>query len=93
MLRPELVRRFKLPLNSDAFTSFYTHTKEIDDKEVEDATRFLLSEVVPEFAQRLGRMPVLMYRDSSIGIIEEMHREGVRIYLAAFILVMVNFFI
>jgi len=42
-LRPELVRKFNVPLNSDAFTPWCTHNREHDEKEVCTFTLLLFS--------------------------------------------------
>eukprot|EP00026_Physarum_polycephalum_P001843 Phypoly_transcript_01846.p1 GENE.Phypoly_transcript_01846~~Phypoly_transcript_01846.p1 ORF type:complete len:502 (+),score=60.52 Phypoly_transcript_01846:73-1578(+) len=50
LLRPELVRRFEVPLSSDAFTLFGKRGAGIHNKEVRQATESLLNECIPHFA-------------------------------------------
>eukprot|EP00339_Tiarina_fusa_P030413 CAMPEP_0117014872 /NCGR_PEP_ID=MMETSP0472-20121206/11985_1 /TAXON_ID=693140 ORGANISM="Tiarina fusus, Strain LIS" /NCGR_SAMPLE_ID=MMETSP0472 /ASSEMBLY_ACC=CAM_ASM_000603 /LENGTH=550 /DNA_ID=CAMNT_0004718541 /DNA_START=963 /DNA_END=2618 /DNA_ORIENTATION=- len=76
LLRPELVRQFPKPLSSDAFTMFGAHDAEKHDAEVRQATEFLHSHVIPEFASSLANEnPNICISD----ILIKMHRAGINI--------------
>jgi hypothetical protein len=54
-LRPEFLRRYPLPLSSDAFTGFGTYQRRVHDREVLDATLYLHNNVIPSFAAKLDK--------------------------------------
>eukprot|EP00012_Vannella_robusta_P006108 CAMPEP_0206200834 /NCGR_PEP_ID=MMETSP0166-20121206/11140_1 /ASSEMBLY_ACC=CAM_ASM_000260 /TAXON_ID=95228 /ORGANISM="Vannella robusta, Strain DIVA3 518/3/11/1/6" /LENGTH=753 /DNA_ID=CAMNT_0053619297 /DNA_START=317 /DNA_END=2574 /DNA_ORIENTATION=- len=76
LLRPELVRQFHKPLSSDAFTMFGAHDSDKHDAEVRQATEFLHSHVVPEFASSLANED---HHISIDDILVKMHRAGINI--------------
>eukprot|EP01118_Nematostelium_gracile_P013720 TRINITY_DN5214_c0_g1_i1.p1 TRINITY_DN5214_c0_g1~~TRINITY_DN5214_c0_g1_i1.p1 ORF type:complete len:601 (+),score=151.75 TRINITY_DN5214_c0_g1_i1:486-2288(+) len=55
LLRPEFVTKYSSPLCSDAFTRFIDADKEKDqhNQEIEEASQFLVEELVPRFAKHL----------------------------------------
>lgn len=55
VLRPELVRTFHAALSSDALTEYDQNPKNLSD--VVDATRYISTELVPKFAQKLIQVP------------------------------------
>jgi hypothetical protein len=52
-LRPEFVSSYKTPLSPDAFSLFGKHDHKIHVKEVKEAYKFLLLNVIPKLAQSL----------------------------------------
>ena len=58
-LRPEFVKKYPKPLSSDSFSAFYhpAHKKEriADNREVQEATRFLYDALIPDFAHQVRR--------------------------------------
>ncbi|GMF60474.1 unnamed protein product [Phytophthora fragariaefolia] len=77
-LRPELVRSFKIPLSPDALSSITYRTPDWQDQAlgVEDATKFLVKEVIPLFAIKLSQK--LDYFESpEFDLVKEMHRHGI----------------
>ena len=52
LLRPELVREYKVPLSSDAFSRFSSHSQEnkINNNEIKEATNYLFDTVIPKFS-------------------------------------------
>lgn len=76
LLRPELVRRFKKPLNPDSCSSFcHEKSREEDDLEIEEATDFLCSAVVPSFAAHLDQLP---RKDrGQMMLLSAMHAKGI----------------
>ena len=75
LLRPELVRQFKTPLSSDAFTLFGQHNCELHDEEVRQATNFLHEEVIPSFARALSEEKAAPIDE----ILVRLHRAGINI--------------
>jgi len=62
-LRPKIVLQHPRPLSSDAFSRFGAHDADQHNREVEDATVYLLEEVIPAFAASLvDRHPFGMSR-------------------------------
>ena len=55
VLRPELVRTFHVPLSSDALTEHNQNTRDFND--VVEATKYVSSELVPNFAHKLVQVP------------------------------------
>src|SRR3990167_2054175 len=55
LLRPEFVRRYRIPLSSDAFSCWGKCNANIHDPEVRQATQFLYTTVIPEFAETLAK--------------------------------------
>ncbi|POM73657.1 Hypothetical protein PHPALM_9475, partial [Phytophthora palmivora] len=79
-LRPELVRNFKTPLSPDALSSLTYRTPDWQTQAfgVEDATKYLVKEVIPLFAVKLSQKPD--YFDSpEFDIVKEMHKHGINI--------------
>jgi len=83
LLRPEFVRRYPLPLSSDAFTNFQRWDP--DDRElnthVRQATESLLYRVIPAFARRLD-LAMHKYHTANTStnefrLTETAHREGI----------------
>lgn len=71
LLRPEFVRKYHVPLSSDALT-FGKIDAKIHDKNVEEATKYLHNEIIPNFAEKL-------INNETIGgsLTEKIHREGI----------------
>lgn len=64
LLRPEFVRGYQLPLCSDSFTRFISLPEStILDGNVRDATQYLLTTIIPEFAKRLDTMYNIIFSD------------------------------
>ncbi|KAG7385334.1 hypothetical protein PHYPSEUDO_001636 [Phytophthora pseudosyringae] len=77
-LRPELVRCFKTPLSPDALSSLTYRTPDWQNQAlgVEEATKYLVQEVIPLFAAKLSQKPD--YFDSpDFDLVKEMHRHGI----------------
>lgn len=51
MQRPEFVKHYKIPLCSDAFSSFFIDVNEkIDmDNEIKEATKYLETVIIPKY--------------------------------------------
>src|SRR5690242_19435780 len=49
LLRPEFVLKYRTPLSSDAFSGFGTTDNQIHNREVREATRYLLESVIPGY--------------------------------------------
>ncbi|KAG1688136.1 hypothetical protein DVH05_004006 [Phytophthora capsici] len=77
-LRPELVRSFKIPLSPDALSSLTYRTPDWQTQalDVEEATKYLIKEVIPLFAVKLSTKPD--YFDSpEFELVKELHRHGI----------------
>lgn len=86
LLRPEFVQRYEKPLCADAFSGFMdASTCNQDNQEVKDATRMLMSVVIPDFARQLCRLLTEESRLSSDGSVarfrltEALHRSGINV--------------
>lgn len=78
MLRPELLKEYKHPLSSDAFSPMGFHDAKEHDQEVIDATNFLKETVIPSLGMHLDQN----YGQKNIEYIlsrlsYETHRRGV----------------
>lgn len=80
-LRPEFVRRYHMPLSSDAFSKFSkSHADaEMHNERVKGATSHLLDTVVPEFAAWLEENPTSIRDDQLADVTELAHREGINV--------------
>ncbi|KAL3667927.1 hypothetical protein V7S43_006804 [Phytophthora oleae] len=79
-LRPELVRSFKTPLSPDALSSLTYRTPDWQTQalDVEEATKYLIKEIIPLFAVKLSTKPD--YFDSpEFELVKEMHRHGINV--------------
>ncbi|KAL6056200.1 Clu domain-containing protein [Balamuthia mandrillaris] len=75
LLRPELVKKYPIPLCSDAFSYFILeHNPMEHNSEVAEATAFLENELVPGFTSRLRR-----HEPSNYLLIESMHQWGINV--------------
>ncbi|ETM49487.1 hypothetical protein L914_06267 [Phytophthora nicotianae] len=77
-LRPELVKCFKIPLSPDALSSLTYRTPDWQTQAlgVEEATKYLVKEVIPLFAVKLSQKSD--YFDSpEFDLVKEMHRHGI----------------
>lgn len=77
VLRPELVKKFRVPLSSDAWTPFGHTTKSSDDSEVAEATLFLQRQVIPEFAEKINNRVIKLHNGNQL--VEEAHRAGINL--------------
>ncbi|KAE9323008.1 hypothetical protein PF008_g17466 [Phytophthora fragariae] len=77
-LRPELVRSFKIPLSPDALSSLTYRTPDWQDQAlgVEDATKYLVKEVIPLFAVKLSQKSDY-FESPEFDLVKEMHRHGI----------------
>src|SRR5687768_2846686 len=57
VFRPEFVKRYKIPLSSDAYSNFAKHDpqREINNREVLEATNYLLTVTIPTFGRWLDQ--------------------------------------
>lgn len=79
MLRPELVRQFHKPLSSDAHTAFGRDDAATHNAEVDEATQFLQTTVIPSFADTLtNKHHLKQYTEGSI-LVRELHRWGINL--------------
>ncbi|GMF18370.1 unnamed protein product [Phytophthora lilii] len=79
-LRPELVRTFQQPLSPDALSSLTYRTPDWQEQAlgVEDATKHLVKDIIPQFAVKLSQKHD--YFDSpEFELVKEMHRHGINI--------------
>lgn len=53
LLRPELLKRFNVPLSSDAYSPMGFHDEKIHHKEVDQATTFMKNEMIVELCEAL----------------------------------------
>lgn len=91
LLRPELVRRNKVPLSSDAFTLFGKDGHEEHDREAREATQWLRDSIIPEFSAKLlastlpGSPRRQMAAEATVEwLLDNIHRNGINFrYLAA----------
>jgi len=77
VLRPEFVKRFKLPLSSDAGSPFGKVDAHIHDAELQEATIYLQKTVIPSFAHSISTNATPIY--STANLIWEMHCEGINL--------------
>ena len=79
--RPEFVRRYTLPLSSDAFSKFSKHHADAEEHNarVRDATLHLLNSIVPEFAEFLEENPTSIASEELADVAELAHREGINV--------------
>ena len=82
-MRPEHVKLFKKPLCSDAFSSFIAlHNYQPDNREVLEATRYLIDVVIPKFAEELTVMMIEERekgRLESFRLTEAIHSYGINV--------------
>jgi hypothetical protein len=78
LLRPEFVRDNACPLSSDAFCKVTVRDAEKNNNEIIEATKRLISDVIPEFTQSLKkkniRQKLLNYETD---ITFELHKRGI----------------
>lgn len=83
LLRPEYVRTFPKPLCSDAFSGFIRmHNPEQHNAELEEATRNLITNVVPDFAPELAKLIAEAKRKGDLEnfrLTEAVHSRGINI--------------
>ena len=79
LLRPELVKRFSVPLSSDAFTLFGEDNQQEHDSEVRAATNYLHNTIIPEFARLLDQDHCNIENKPTQWFIDEAHRSGINI--------------
>eukprot|EP01105_Mastigella_eilhardi_P017010 TRINITY_DN390_c0_g1_i3.p1 TRINITY_DN390_c0_g1~~TRINITY_DN390_c0_g1_i3.p1 ORF type:complete len:2090 (-),score=509.34 TRINITY_DN390_c0_g1_i3:37-6306(-) len=83
LLRPELLQSYRVPLSSDAFSPFGLHDLHIHNTEVEAATRYLHSQVIPAFAKFL--LSSATFRSSTpdvretLALVPSMHKNGINV--------------
>ena len=81
-LRPEFVRLYKARLSSDAFLASGSDPK-TDEREVQEASDYLRSHVIPAFVQKLDQLVILPM--DSRGLAMEMHQHGINMrYLSMY---------
>lgn len=84
LLRPELVKSNDVPLSSNALSKWVMDDSEAADSAVQNATRRLQEQVVPEFAKMLDEeaskatsgMHAEPLRIQLQSLVTEMHRRG-----------------
>lgn len=74
LLRPELVRQYKTPLSSDAYSAFGNIDRKIHNEEVKEATLYLHRQIIPNFVEN-----TLYPLENNIidRITERIHRAGI----------------
>jgi hypothetical protein len=77
VLRPELVKKFRCALSSDAWTAFGRTVDSGDDQEVAQATLFLQRTVIPDFADKINTRVLKIVTPNQL--VEEMHRAGINL--------------
>eukprot|EP01119_Soliformovum_irregulare_P020844 TRINITY_DN6817_c0_g1_i2.p1 TRINITY_DN6817_c0_g1~~TRINITY_DN6817_c0_g1_i2.p1 ORF type:complete len:1128 (-),score=345.63 TRINITY_DN6817_c0_g1_i2:76-3459(-) len=77
LLRPELVRKYEKPLCSDSYSNFIAdHNPKEHNDEVDAATNFLKTKIIPEFAKVLaGSNP----HDPSFSLVQNLHCYGINL--------------
>ncbi|KAI9997265.1 hypothetical protein PInf_000705 [Phytophthora infestans] len=77
-LRPELVKTYKIPLSPDALSSLTYRTPDWQAQAlgVEEATRYLIKEVIPLFAVKLSQKSDY-FESPEFELVKEMHRHGI----------------
>jgi len=79
LLRPEFVKNYPKPLCSDAYSGFvHMHNGDEHTQEIDEATDYLLSEVIPRFADQLRSMDQAAREGLSVK--EAMHMEGINLH-------------
>eukprot|EP01102_Stenamoeba_stenopodia_P013206 TRINITY_DN4255_c0_g2_i1.p1 TRINITY_DN4255_c0_g2~~TRINITY_DN4255_c0_g2_i1.p1 ORF type:complete len:961 (+),score=234.00 TRINITY_DN4255_c0_g2_i1:195-3077(+) len=80
LLRPEFVRKYCKPLCPDTYSKFLPDENEAmeNEKECEEATDYLLKEVIPTFAMKIQDMSVDDPEFNS-KLVNAAHREGINI--------------
>ena len=83
-LRPELVKKFPKPLNSDAFSTFSVdkEEREAGNALIEQATA-RMHELIEKLAETIVGMRAYELDNSAFNICNEMHRRGVRLSRSA----------
>ena len=85
LLRPELVKKYDKPLSSDAFTLFGEHDADKHNTDVRNASEFLHSKIIPDFANFISNYCEYSSspdnnEDISIDkILIKLHRAGINI--------------
>eukprot|EP01087_Luapelamoeba_hula_P012489 TRINITY_DN3487_c0_g1_i6.p1 TRINITY_DN3487_c0_g1~~TRINITY_DN3487_c0_g1_i6.p1 ORF type:complete len:703 (-),score=108.99 TRINITY_DN3487_c0_g1_i6:22-2130(-) len=83
LLRPEFVRKYPVPLCSDAFSGFIrVHNPEQHNLELQKATHYLTQVLVPAFAPQLQRLMVADYSKAhfeQFNLTEALHSRGINI--------------
>eukprot|EP01105_Mastigella_eilhardi_P009703 TRINITY_DN2284_c0_g3_i5.p1 TRINITY_DN2284_c0_g3~~TRINITY_DN2284_c0_g3_i5.p1 ORF type:complete len:849 (-),score=229.70 TRINITY_DN2284_c0_g3_i5:89-2314(-) len=85
LLRPELVKKSKVPLSSDAFSMFGCDDAEVHESEISVAQERLFRETIPNFVmtvnQQVKKCPGLSIQQlyQKLQLIEGMHREGINV--------------
>lgn len=79
--RPEFVRRYPIPLSSDAFSKFSKAHADAEqhNERVREATIHLLGTTVPDFAVWLEDNPSAIRLDQLADVTELAHREGINV--------------
>lgn len=80
LLRPELVQSRQRPLSSDAFTGYqspHDPDKETHQREVEEATKYLLKKKIPECANKLNKHQYTPVDHKDL--VRFMHSEGINV--------------
>lgn len=79
--RPEFVRRYHLPLSSDAFSKFSKLHVDAEEQNgrIREATAHLLDTIVPDFATWLADNPTAIRLDQLADVTELAHREGINV--------------
>jgi len=82
VFRPEFIRRFRVPLSSDAFSPFNRKdpARKEHDSEVAEATQHLLNVTIPAFSQWLDEHYRGLHLEQRLDTLTEMvHREGINV--------------
>ena len=79
--RPIIVKKYKNALSSDALSGFGSHARELHDPEVIEATKYLINEVIPQFAKDISNNPHLKkYSESSLSYLcNKFHVYGINL--------------
>lgn len=77
VLRPELVKKFRTALSSDAWTAFGRTAPSGDDAEVAEATLYLQRQVIPDFSEKVNSRVLKINNPNQL--VEEAHRAGINL--------------
>jgi hypothetical protein len=77
LFRPEFIKNYMIPLSSDAFSGMGKHNHEEHNREVLEATTYLLDTTIYDFAQSLDQMSDL--NNLVWELTELTHRSGINI--------------
>ncbi|KAL7715118.1 Zinc finger domain containing protein [Entamoeba marina] len=79
LLRPEFIQMYYKPLSSDAFSPFdkYDPNKEVNRREIIEATKYLLEHVIPDFVQEIEQEQI--YKKHDFRLTRDLHQAGINV--------------